>query len=78
MIPTAFFKLLAISDSACLRQFAIVVKCFILAIFAISSMHFCKQLPLNLKKSAIHTANDKRSQEHQSTKKGAIWVSKRL
>ena len=63
MIPTAFFKLLAISDSACLRQFAIVVKCFILAIFAISSMHFCKQLPLNLKKSAIHTTNNKHNTE---------------
>ena len=35
MIPTAFFKLRAISDSACLRQFAIVVKFFIVAIFAI-------------------------------------------
>ena len=41
------FVILAISDSVSLRQLAIVIKFVIHAIFAISSIHFCKPFPLN-------------------------------
>ena len=39
--------ILAIFDCVFLRQLAMVIKFVFLAIFAISSIHLCKQFPLN-------------------------------